>query len=143
MLRVQYELSSPVERETLLVLLEALVRLNVQWLRRQPRRIPSVYQTGIRYAVQPNAPERFLTIPALLGRMRADCDQLAAWRVAELIAAGEPATIDVRRMGPRMWHVFVRRASGAIEDVSARLGMGVPREMVVAGNRIRKRKGLE
>jgi len=52
-----------------------------------------------------------------------DCEDLAAWRAAELRIAGEPARVVVVRSAPGVLHAVVRRANGRIEDPSRRLGM--------------------
>lgn len=61
-----------------------------------------------------------------------NCDDLAPWRVSELQLHGEKAKIRIQwkrptlangSKGKKYFHIVVRRASGAIEDPSAKLGM--------------------
>jgi len=103
-------------------LLEGLVRANMAALRRHP--LPSVYAAGVRYAREPRGQERWQLAPEVARRKRGDCEDLAAWRAAELRVAGERgARVAVVRTGRRLLHAVVRRASGQLEDPSARLGM--------------------
>ena len=94
--------------------------------------IPALYTSGVRYAREvcraravPGACERFLTASQAISERVGDCATLACWRAAELIVAGERArAVPIRSdVG---WHVLVKRADGAIEDPSRRLGMEGP-----------------
>lgn len=115
--------------------LNALVRANIRYIGAeiyQGRRVPLLYQSGVRYAEEPwNANgarvEEFADIPTVYARRWGDCDDLAPWRVAELRAMGEPAKIRITwktLKSGRLFHVLVRRANGQIEDPSKILGMG-------------------
>jgi hypothetical protein len=120
------------------VLLDAQVRNNLAYLSLH-RNVPSLYASGVRYKNEPEGQtfnglpaEEFALIPVVLSRGHGDCDDLAPWRVAELIHAGEPAKIRVQwkarrnadgSQGRKYFHIVVRRANGAIEDPSALLGM--------------------
>ena len=53
--------------------------------------------------------------PTVLARGWGDCDDLIGYRVSELLAQGEAATVNCIWDGVRM-HVRVRRASGDLED---------------------------
>lgn len=59
-----------------------------------------------------------------------DCEDLAAWRVAELRVSGEDpdAYVYVYQSGPHRFHAVVARGSGRIEDPSLILGMQVSAE---------------
>jgi hypothetical protein len=92
---------------------------------------PPLYTAGVRW--QKETPthgghneERFLTIPLVRMLGWGDCDDLAAWRAAELQRSGERARAVVYAVRPGLWHVVVRRGDGSIEDPSTRLGMVVP-----------------
>jgi hypothetical protein len=95
------------------------------------RRVPPLYSSGVRYEREPWAGkfEEFADILTVLKRGWGDCDDLAAWRVAELQEMGENADIRIytrpvkRKNQRRMMHVVVRRASGEIEDPSRYLGL--------------------
>ena len=54
-----------------------------------------------------------------------DCEDLAAWRAAELRKSGEDprAHVAVYQSGPRRYHAIVGRGDGTTEDPSRKLGM--------------------
>jgi len=88
------------------------------------RHVPPLYGGRVRYMREPVGRERWQTAYETYQRGAGDCEDLAAYRVAELHRAGErKATIIVKVVGPNLMHIMVRRANGAIEDPSARLGM--------------------
>lgn len=109
--------------------LEALTRVNERILAGavlsgvEP---PSLYESGARYQREPRGVEEWRTVLGVLRHMAGDCEDLAAWRAAELRLAGEPARVVVRRTGRRVVHALVERADGTIEDPSRALGMRVP-----------------
>jgi hypothetical protein len=92
-------------------------------------RLPRLYRSGVRYrrevclvpAVRETC-ERFLSARKLLQERFGDCDDLSAYRAAELRLTGEQATA-VCVASPTGWHCIVRRADGTYEDPSLRLGM--------------------
>lgn len=101
--------------------------IDVSELRRY--RLPPLYASGVRYRREictapfvPGACERFLSARQAYAEKWADCDDLACWRAAELIIAGERARAVAHRSSVG-WHVIVRRGDGSFEDPSARLGM--------------------
>lgn len=86
---------------------------------------PPLYSSGVRYR-----PERgrnhWATPSEVMARRVGDCEDLAAWRIAELRRSGEDprATFVIRSSGrPGLWHIVVRRGDGSLEDPSAVLGM--------------------
>ena len=88
------------------------------------RNVPPLYSGHVRYTREPIGRERWQTALETAQRGEGDCEDLAAYRVAELHRAGENrATIVVKVVSPTLMHILVRRANGAIEDPSARLGM--------------------
>lgn len=115
-------------------LLDAQVKNNLLYLSLH-RGVPPLYASGVRYANEPTGQnfnglpaEEFALIPVVLERKLGDCDDLAPWRCAELIHAGEAAKIRIQwktrpDTGRKYYHIVVRRADGTIEDPSARLGM--------------------
>ena len=110
----------------LTVLSEALVKLNMIQMKRS--RIPALYESGVRYsreAAPARGPrhERFQTAAQVLRNRKGDCEDLAAYRVAELRLRGIAARPWVIRASGRVFHVQVRYPDGRIEDPSARLGM--------------------
>jgi hypothetical protein len=86
------------------------------------KRVPPLYATGVRYQRQ-RGPERFLPWPLVLRRRTGDCDQLAAWRSAELQLQGIRARAVPYFAGPRTMHVIVIYPDGRREDPSKLLGM--------------------
>ena len=131
-MRVTFELGG-FGRESLQALLDALVRIDVAYLKRH-RRTPGLYQSGVRYQAESIGVEDFRDIPTILQYGRADCEGLAAWRVAQLRVQGDEhgrrdrrakTRIRMRRMpnGTPLYHIQVRRGNGRTEDPSARLGM--------------------
>lgn len=98
-------------------MLEACAETWARELRQRP--VVPLYRSGVRYEPEPwgGDPEEWAPPPVVLRRGWGDCDDLVMWRVAELRAAGEPATVQVMRRGVR-YHVRVRRADGRVEDPS-------------------------
>lgn len=90
--------------------------------------LPPLYGAGVRYEREPRAEERWLLPSQVLARGAGDCEDLAAWRAAELRSTGEDpwAQAIALRSGPRTWHAVVLRSDGTIEDPSAALGMRTP-----------------
>jgi hypothetical protein len=75
--------------------------------------LPPLHRSGVRY--QPEATygqglEEFALPFQTNARKFGDCDDLAIWRIAELMASGEDAGCRCEWNGPRM-HVLVRRSS--------------------------------
>ena len=94
--------------------LGALVALNRVYLQYHPR-TPGLYESGVRYFRDAehgtqNTPdaELSITIPDCLRAGGADCKVLAAWRVAELLEAGEAARPHVEATAT--WRPHVARA---------------------------------
>lgn len=115
------------------IFLRAVVASNRVLIRERKARgrpIPALYSARIRYKREPwDNVEEFADILTVLRRGWGDCDDLGAWRVAELQEAGEEGA-DIRVYWrekipgrPRTMHVQVRRADGTIEDPSRYLGL--------------------
>lgn len=112
----------PASRATLTAALTGLTAVNVVLLQRKPN-APKLYASGVRYRAEPKGREKWLTIPKVLSRGHGDCEDLAAWRAAELQRAGIAARVVVIRSGPKTFHAVVRWPGGRIEDPSRKLGM--------------------
>jgi hypothetical protein len=117
----------PPSREAVLrLMMEALVAANVAYLNEHPD-TPRLYESGVRYEAEPDDEDDWNDIPATLALGVGDCEDLAAWRIAELRIAGEPrasSRVMVWQIGPRVtYHVAVRRGDGQVEDPSRELGM--------------------
>ena len=116
--------------DALLVLLEALIDVNVSYLRSQKRlgrAVPRLYEAGVTYG----RTDDWLCIPAIYARGYADCKSLTCALVAEYRLAGIPANPVHRHrwrgeqtyVGQRDFHILVQTDSG-YEDPSKVLGMG-------------------
>lgn len=124
-MRVQFNL--PARREPLRKAIEFLVALNRDWLRRAGGRVPMLYQTDVVYeregrTIAGRPKEVFRQIPEVLRRGEGDCEDLAAWRIAELRERGINAQPRITKHG-NFFHVAVRLPDGRIDDPSKRLGM--------------------
>ena len=109
-------------QDTLNVLLEALTKVNLIKMRK--KRLPPLYESGVVYRKEPPGSERWIPAPRVYRAGHGDCEDLAAWRAAELRLAGEKRALAIAvRTGPKMWHAVVWRANGVIEDPSRALGM--------------------
>jgi hypothetical protein len=109
-------------------MVDALAWINQAWLALHPE-VPALYESGIYYS------ERGLTacgddwrdIPEILANGHGVCEDLAAWRIAELREQGvrvDPLiTTTLATPDLVVYHVRVLYASGQIEDPSAFLGM--------------------
>jgi len=110
--------------------LEALVAANVFWLPRHPE-APDLYKSGAVYVPEPPGEDHWQDIPRcleLVGGYGSDCEDLSAWRVAELrVRYNEPAArcdVMARKLGRfTLFHIRVRRQDGSLEDPSKILGM--------------------
>lgn len=122
--------------DLVMALANALVNINAAYLDKVPN-TPLLYESGVTYHNQPGEQhpgqlDRWRDIPRLIQAGYGACEDLAAWRVAELNAGGETgARIGVITQqspvdGSVMYHVVVIRANGQPEDPSALLGMGTP-----------------
>jgi len=119
---MRIELEVPADPELLSAALEGLVAVNLALMDRQE--FPPLYRSGVRYRRERRT-ERWKNIRQIFLALFGDCEDLSAWRVAELRRAGElGAFCEVVKVGPSLWHVRVRREDGRIEDPSRRLGMG-------------------
>lgn len=128
-MRAVLDITNPSSAAALRAALEGLVRLNEVFL--QTRTVPRLYATGVVY--RPERREDWNTIPTVMKLGCGDCEDLAAWRAAELRRDGLPARAVVRLTGPSRWHAVVDRGDGVFEDPSKALGMGAHRALVGAG----------
>lgn len=111
--------------------LEGLARVNEAILTREP--LPLLYKSGVRYKAEARGAggrrrEEWLTALQTMGRGVGDCEDLAAWRIAELRLRGidaEPLVVPTGRnkAGQRRYHALVELPDGSTDDPSRRLGM--------------------
>lgn len=109
---------------------------NMAWLRAFPQ-TPLLYDADVIYKPEKRVEnskrvveygEEWQTIPWVIFRGYGDCEDLGAWRAAELrqrFKVNALPYIKVRRMPNGYWraHVVVQLPGGKIEDPSAKLGM--------------------
>lgn len=106
-------------------LVEALARIWARRLRKLP--LPALYRSAIRYEPEQHQGkfEDWQSPIVTFERGLGDCDDLVIYRLAELLAKGENASVQVMSLrsasGVRM-HVRVRRGDGSVEDPSILLG---------------------
>jgi len=111
----------PASRAVLSAALEGLTAADFILLR--TGNLPPLYQSGVRYKREPRGKEEWLTAPEVLRRRVGDCEDLAAWRAAELRLHGIPARAVAIRSGKKRFHAVVKYPDGSIEDPSRILGM--------------------
>lgn len=107
--------------------LEGLTRINERLL--TGGAFPALYSAGVRYRPEPR--EVWRHAGHVLGEGWGDCEDLAAWRAAELRVSGEDpdAAVATYKSAPRRYHAVVLRGDGTTEDPSRALGMKGPRKM--------------
>jgi hypothetical protein len=124
------------DEKALLSLMDALIDVNLAWLSAHPD-TPRLYESGVVYIPENEGEEVFADIPTVLSVGGGDCDDLVAWRVAELRFHAIDKRARVRLLAyprecPRpdepctLYHVQVIRSGylkSHAEDPSARLGM--------------------
>lgn len=112
---------------TLDVLLAALLRIDMTYLRAHPE-TPDLYQSGVYYQEEPPGQEDWQDVWTSLRMKAADCEDLAAWRAAELnvrlgIRAVPKFIFERRKDGSYLYHIQVQLPDGRVEDPSRVLGM--------------------
>lgn len=115
------EIRIPVSAASYAAAIEGLVRINERIL--ASGNFPPLYAAGVRYKREPRDVWRHAG--DVLKSRWGDCEDLAAWRAAELRASGEDprAFVAVYQSGPKRYHAIVGRGDGTTEDPSRRLGM--------------------
>jgi len=83
------------------------------------RPYPPLYDSRVVYRPEAIGSEAWQHVDEILRVGYGDCEDLAAWRVAELQEAGElGAAVDIVQTGRRRFHARVLRADGTVEDPS-------------------------
>ena len=146
------ESDGPEHFAPLQIALEGLTKVNEWHIARALKRamkgqgnpISPLYVSGVRYKEDPPGHEDWRDVYGVIARGVGDCDQLTAWRVAELRVAGVAAEPVLKwqwvprdvmvssgypaRLLPQdgVWlvHCLVRFPDGSTEDPSKILGMG-------------------
>lgn len=127
--RIELHSFESLGRAARLDLIRALVKLLIVadrlYLRAHPS-TPKLYAAGVRYLREEDT-ENYQNIPRTLELRTGDCEDLAAWRIAELQEAGEDVHLVVREYDEPKdetdYHLLVGLADGSVEDPSAILGM--------------------
>lgn len=96
---------------TLSVYLEALTRINVLAMR--SHRLPLLYESGVRYKMEPLGQENWQDCLVTLASGLGDCEDLGTWRAAELrvyyhIAAKAVAKYQTTSTGLQVYHILTR-----------------------------------
>lgn len=112
-------------QECLVILMDALAKVNVTFLRVNPD-TPPLYLAPIRYHFDPREPDPWQDIPSTLAKGYGDCEDLACWRMAEYRVKGidaRPLIRWKRREGKYVYHALLRLPDGRTEDPSIAMGM--------------------
>lgn len=111
--------------EAIEAVLEGVVRLNIALMRFADERgveLPPLYSSGVRYRREPRGREWWQSAPDVLAvatRRSGDCEDLAAYRAAELrYWDGELARVVILRTARGSFHAVVEREDGTLEDPS-------------------------
>lgn len=108
----------------LLILLDALVKINLVFLKLHPD-TPKLYNSGVFYQRE-DGTEDWLDVGEVLREGHGDCEDLACYRVAELIISGIAARPELKWKNKGdifLYHILVRYPNGELEDPSRKLGM--------------------
>lgn len=113
-------------------LLEALTASNCYYLVGNPQ-TPLLYESGVRYEEEPPGRDEWQDIPDTIVRRAGDCEDLAAWRMAELrvrfrddVTRFRITVDDLPDQSGKLvttYHITLLRPGKNIEDPSRRLGM--------------------
>lgn len=113
--------------KTLQILLNALMLIDMDYLIANPG-TPRLYDSGVRYELEPPGREEWQDIPTSLRRRTLDCEDAATHRAAELrvfdgIKAFPTFNWRLRASGAYLYHIQTGYPDGRVEDPSRRLGM--------------------
>lgn len=122
LVRARVTLRSVREIEALLEGLALVAQAQLMAASREGRPLPPLYSSGVRYRREIQA-EEWLGPREVYAQGNGDCEDLVAWRVAELRLSGENAKPECYSPRDGLVHCVVR-VNGRREDPSARLGMG-------------------
>lgn len=86
-------------------------------------KIPPLYTSSIRYRMEPAGREIWQSAFETATRGVGDCEDLVAYRLAELWKDNVKARAKVLTITPRLRHVVVQHKDGTIEDPSKNRGM--------------------
>jgi hypothetical protein len=89
-------------------------------------KIPTLYTSKIRYRNEPAGREIWQSAYETSQRGQGDCEDLVAYRLAELWRDGIRARARVLTISPMLRHVVVQHRDGTLEDPSKMMGMKSP-----------------
>ena len=118
---LRINITCPADPEAIACVVEGLVALNACMMtaaRKAGRSAPLLYASGVRYKREPKGREQWQSAAELLSSGEGDCEDLAAYRAAELRCEGELAFVDIQPTNRGTYHAVVRRGNGQIEDPS-------------------------
>lgn len=115
------QLDVPTSAKFYEVAIEGLVRINEVLM--MQHQYPALYTAGVHY--QRESRDIWRNAMEIVQSGWGDCEDLAAYRVAELRVTGEDprASILVYKSGAHKYHTVVRHGDNSIEDPSTILGM--------------------
>ena len=121
-----------VTQRVMTIMLDALTAIDEAELRAYPK-LPLLYDSKVKYYREPFGDDPWQDILTTLSIGYGDCEDLTAWRVAELrVRYGIKAVCEfshiINDMAQHKFHIFVRHPDGRIEDPSQILGMNLPSE---------------
>lgn len=91
------------------------------------RPFPKLYESGVRYEREKRNADEWRTPREVLAAGRGDCEDLTAWRCAELWTAGvRNARPVIKQVRPGLKHAFIMVGDTKV-DPSKKLGMKVRR----------------
>ena len=109
-------------------LLEGVIAGNQEFLASSDNFIPKLYESEVKYQLEDPGLEEWRAIPSILEHGVGDCEDLTAWRIAELRNEGvdaQPLFLD----NGAGWHAVVEHPDGTIEDPSLVLDENVRAKM--------------
>lgn len=123
-------------------LVETLIVANIEYLRSHPDTPPLYSQACLsnpnivfrqrncqHYEFEPPHTDNWQDIAECMALGHGDCEDLAAWRIAELRVQGEPAQVRIVHSNyadHTLYHIQVLRGDSSVEDPSVLLGMPPP-----------------
>lgn len=111
----------PASPEAIAAAVEGLTSLNYKLMRLARESgggFPPLYESGVLYRREKKDHEFWENCIVLLRLGEGDCEDLSAYRAAELRMEGEPATVQIIPTRRHSYHAIVQRGDGTLEDPS-------------------------
>ena len=121
-----------VTKPVLDAMLEGVTRLNEQLIRSGAVPPYDEAKHGIRWKPEPPGAEHFDHAAMLVDRGWGDCDDIAPYKTAtdRVLGKDRGARAEVRKSGPKRWHVEEIHSDGSKEDPCIECGMPAPGRVV-------------